>query len=287
MEEITRMARPDILEMAYRSPVLAAQRGANVPTRLDTKENPYPPFPGSVDAAPHNRYPEAQPGQLLDRFAECFGAPWERMLIARGIDEATDLLVPVFCTAQRDAILVCPPVFGRHAISARLQPGAIHEVPLRKDAGFELDPERILAVHRSNPGLKVLFVCTILGWTAIPRSLTQSTIATATAAVSRAGIEYARANIDRAVEERRRVEDVLNGLPSIRIDPSDANFLLVDVVGSEEFTHRMRPAGIGILDCSAIAELEGSVRISIGTYRQNQAQLAVLRAYAATSGGCG
>ena len=49
----------------------------------------------------------------------------------------------------------------------------------------------------------------------------------------------------------------------------------------------MRQAGIRILDCGAVPGIEDSVRISIGTYRQNQAMLAVLRAHAATSGGPG
>ncbi|MFF0525783.1 aminotransferase class I/II-fold pyridoxal phosphate-dependent enzyme [Actinomadura nitritigenes] len=364
MEEITRLARPEILEMASSGPGRTAQREGDVHTRLDANENPYPPFPAGVDALPHNRYPEAQPGHLLDRFADCFGTPRDRMLITRGVDEATDLLVRAFCTAGRDAILVCPPVFGRHAVSARLQSVAIHEVPLRKDAGFELDPERILAVHRSDPGLKVLFLCTpndptgnlvrradvlelssrllgkalvvadqtyveysgdaplsreidahpnlvvlrtlskeyslageqvgiaiahpavvgILGRIAIPRPLTQSTIATVAAAVSPAGIEYARANIGRVLGERRRVEDALAALPGVRVHPSDANFLLVDVARPEELTHRMREAGIRILDCSAVPGVGDSVRISIGTYRQNQAMLAVLRAHAATAG---
>ena len=160
MEEITRLARPEILEMASSAPGRTAQREGDVLTRLDANENPYPPFPAGVDALPHNRYPEAQPAHLLDRFADCFGTPRDRMLITRGVDEATDLLVRAFCAARQDAILICPPVFGRHAVSARLQSVAIHEVPLRKEAGFELDPDRILAVHRSDPGLKVLFLCT-------------------------------------------------------------------------------------------------------------------------------
>jgi histidinol-phosphate aminotransferase len=367
MEELTRLARPEILELAPFGPGRTAQRESDAPTRLDANENPYPPFPAGADALPHNRYPEAQPGRLLDRFAVCFDTPRDRMLITRGVDEATDLLVRAFCTARQDAILVCPPVFGRHAVSARVHSVAVHEVPLRKEDGFQLDPDRILDVHRSEPGLKVLFLCTpndptgnlmrradvlglasgllgkalvvadqtyveysgdaplsreidahpnlvvlrtlsneyslageqvgiviahpavveIVGRIAMPRPLTQSTIATVAAAVTPAGIEYARANIGRLLAERRRVEDALNALPGTRAHPSDANFLLVDVDRPQELTQRMRQAGIRILDCSAVPGVEGSVRISIGTYRQNQAMLAVLRAHAATSGGPG
>jgi histidinol-phosphate aminotransferase len=351
MEEITRLARPEILEMpAYRP----ARLEHDVLARLDANENPYPPFPASAGALPHNHYSEPQPEHLLDRFAEYFDIPQENLLITRSIDEAVDLLVRAFCAPRRDAILTCPPVLGRHAISARIQPVAVHEVPLRKEAGFDLDLERILAVHRSDPGLKAVFLCSpndptgnlmrradvselcsrlhgkalvvvdqtyveysgdtplsreidahpnlvvlrtlskecsladeqvgvviahpevvgIVGRIAIPRPLTQSTIAAITAALSPAGIEYARANIGRVLGERRRVEDVLNTLPAIRVHPSDANFLLVDVVRPQALTQWMRQAGIRILDCSAVRGVEGAVRISIGTYRQNEAMLA-------------
>ncbi|MBO2456317.1 aminotransferase class I/II-fold pyridoxal phosphate-dependent enzyme [Actinomadura violacea] len=364
MDEITRLARPEILAMAASGPGRAVQPERDVPTRLDANENPYPPFPGTVDGLPHNRYPEPQPGHLLDRFAECFGTPRERLLITRGVDEAMDLLVRAFCAAGRDSILVCPPVFGRHAVSARVQSVAIHEVPLRGDAGFELDVDRILDVHRSDPGLKVLFLCTpndptgnlvrradvlrlcsellgkalvvadqtyveysgdaplsrdidahpnlvvlrtlskeyslageqvgvvvahpevvgIVGRIVIPRPLTQSTIATVTAAVTPAGIEYAHANIRRLLKERRRVEDTLGAMPGTRVHPSDANFLLVDVARPQELTQSMRQAGIRILDCSAVPGAGDSVRISIGTYRQNDAMLAVFGAHTAFGG---
>jgi histidinol-phosphate aminotransferase len=356
MEEITRLARPEILEMPACGPV---RPEGDVLARLDANENPYPPFPARADALPHNHYPEPQPEHLLDRFAAYFDIPREGMLITRGVDEAVDLLVRAFCAARRDAILTCPPVFGRHAVSARVQSVAVHEVPLRKEAGFELDIDRILAVHRADPRVKVLFLCSpndptgnlmrrsdvselcahllgkalvvadqtyveysgdaplsreidahpnlvvlrtpskecslageqvgvviahpevvrIVGRIVIPRPLTQSTIATVTAAVTPAGIEYARANIGRLLKERRRVEDVLNTMPGTRVHPSDANFLLVDVPRPQELTQRMRRAGIRILDCSTVPGLEGAVRISIGTYQQNEAMLAVFEGH--------
>jgi histidinol-phosphate/aromatic aminotransferase/cobyric acid decarboxylase-like protein len=45
----------------------------------------------------------------------------------------------------------------------------------------------------------------------------------------------------------------------------------------------MRRAGIRILDCSTVPGVEGAVRISIGTYQQNEAMLAVFEGHDAAS----
>jgi histidinol-phosphate aminotransferase len=365
MEAITRLARPEILAMTPYSSARTAGDQQSMSAYLDANENPYPPFPGGEDLVGLNRYPEPQPGHLLDRFAEHFGAARERLLITRGADEAIDLLVRGFCVAGRDGIVICPPTFGMYAISAQIQNAVIHEVPLLGGAGFQLDVDGILAAQRADPAIKLVFVCTpnnptgnllrrddvlrlcsqlhgqalivadqtyveysgqaplsaelhahpnlvvlrtlskeyslagervgitiahpavisIIGRILAPYPLTQSAITAVTAAMSPAGVEYARANIRRLLAERARVEAALQTTSITRVYPSDVNWLLVEVEQPRELVRRMERAGIKIRDRSTVPGIEGSVRISIGTREHNNAMLAVLAQHTATRDG--
>lgn len=49
----------------------------------------------------------------------------------------------------------------------------------------------------------------------------------------------------------------------------------------------MRQVGIEVLDCSAALRVERALRISVGTYRQNEAMLVVFEEHDATSDGLG
>jgi histidinol-phosphate aminotransferase len=361
VEEITRLARPEILGLPVRRPVRTEEGPDGIVAYLDSNENPYPSFPGTVDPFLGNPHSAPRLGDAIDCLAGHFDAPPEGLLITRGIAEATDLLIRACCAARRDSVLTCPPTFGAHVLSARVQSVVVHEAPLRRETGFGLDIDRILDVHRSDPGLKLVFLCTpndptgnlvsredvlnlcsdllgealvvvdqsyvgysgetplnreidahpnlvvlralskeyslageqvgvmiahpevidIVGRIGFPSPLTRPTIATVTAAMTSAGIEYARANIGRLLNERRRIEDALSMLSGIRVHPSDTNFLLVDVPFPQELIQSMRRSGIKIRDCSTVPGIEGSVRISIGTYRQNEAMLAVFKEHAA------
>ena len=160
MDEILGLARPEILAM---KPYSAARReGEQAAMRvfLDANENPFPPYPGSERCLGLNRYPEPQPDHLLSLFANHYGVRREELLITRGGDEAIDLLVRAFCTAGRDSVLINPPTFGMYEIAAQTQNAAVHRVPLRGQAGFQLDVERVLSICREHHGVKLVFVCT-------------------------------------------------------------------------------------------------------------------------------
>lgn len=108
-----------------------------------------------------------------------------------------------------------------------------------------------------------------------PYSLTASSIRTVTAATTPDGIAYARANIDRLVAERGRVAGALAKTPSVvRVHPSDANFLLVEVDNPGAMTATLAEAGIKVRnrDCA----VPGTVRVTIGTKDQNDALLQAL-----------
>ena len=90
-----------------------------------------------------------------------------------------------------------------------------------------------------------------------------------------------RSRVAGVVRERARTIDALRKLPGLRVFPSEANFVLVRcevVPASEMFTRLHREHGILVRDVSAAPELEGCLRISIGTAEDTDAVIAALRA---------
>jgi len=158
MNEIISLVRPEIYAM---KPYSSARTEGKAEARiyLDANENPYPPFPGTDDLIGSNRYPEPQPGYLLDRFSELYDAPREQLFLSRGADEAIDLLVRAFCRAGEDAILITPPTFVMYETSAQIQGLVVHRVPLIESETFGLDVKGMLARQSENPTTKLVFVC--------------------------------------------------------------------------------------------------------------------------------
>ena len=152
MSWLTELARPDILalkpyEHASWDPALE---------RLHANELPWRALDDDT-AAGLNRYPEPQPRELIARLARLYGVAEDMVLAGRGSDEAIDLLVRCFCTAGRDAVLVCPPTFGMYAVAARIQGADVVTVPLLAERGFALDESGVL--ERCGSRVKVIFFC--------------------------------------------------------------------------------------------------------------------------------
>ncbi len=125
-------------------------------TRLHANELPWR-VEGDASQAGLNRYPEPQPPPLVEGLARLYGVKNEQLLVGRGSDEAIDLLLRVFCRAGQDNVIVCPPTFGMYAVATRIQGAELRTVPLRRDAGFALDVEKLLAAVDGNT--KLVFVC--------------------------------------------------------------------------------------------------------------------------------
>jgi len=124
--------------------------------RLHANEMPWR-AQGDNSVAGLNRYPEPQPAELIECLAALYGVEPAQVLAGRGSDEAIDLLVRAFCRAGQDSVVVCPPTFGMYAVAAGIQGAAVKRVPLRRDAGFALDREGVLAA--CTPDVKLVFVC--------------------------------------------------------------------------------------------------------------------------------
>jgi histidinol-phosphate aminotransferase len=145
------------------------------------------------------RYPQPQPDALRAALAGLYGVKPEQLLIGRGSDEAIDLLVRALCRAERDAVVIAPPVFGMYAVCARLQNAPIVEAPLieRNDAWVtDLAAIRDLATARR---AKLVFLCSpgnptgeLVTLSAV-RALAQALAGRALVVVDEAYIEYADA----------------------------------------------------------------------------------------------
>jgi histidinol-phosphate aminotransferase len=125
-------------------------------------------------------------------------------------------------------------------------------------------------------------VISLMGRMLPPYPLAQTAVRAVTSVMSPEGMRYATARIRSILEERERLEKVFNESAAVlRVFPSDANFLLVQVAEPKRLIALMEDAGIKIRDRSTLPGTEGSVRISVGTPRENDEMLAVFARYAA------
>jgi histidinol-phosphate aminotransferase len=185
------LARPEITTLK------AYSHAAWLPslTRLHANEAPWRPA-GDTTEAGLNRYPEPQPAALIERLGALYEVPTSNVLATRGSDEAIDLLSRIFLRAGSDAILTCPPTFGMYQVCARIQGAEVVEVPLDRERGWALDPERLLAAWR--PAIKLVYLCSPnnptanLLDTAAVESLCRSLDGKAIVVIDEAYIEWSR-----------------------------------------------------------------------------------------------
>jgi len=152
MSLATRLARPEILAL----PAVDIA-GAPVPgtIRLDANENPFPTLVAGQPSI--NRYPEPQPAALRQRLADLYGVEAPNLWVARGSDDAIDLLVRAFCSPGLDSVAIVEPCFSAYAQFARIQDAQVIAAWLGDS--FEFDADAVLA-EVASAGPKLLFLCT-------------------------------------------------------------------------------------------------------------------------------
>lgn len=125
---------------------------------LNANENPYP-LPGLEG---FNRYPEPQPAELLEGFADFYGVNAENLMISRGADEAIVVLTKLFIEPHKDAILISSPAFGMYKVDADMMPAAnVIDIPLiNKEGDFHLDSDTIIQTAQDpDNAIKLVFLC--------------------------------------------------------------------------------------------------------------------------------
>ena len=110
-----------------------------------------------LDSSKLNRYPECQPPEVIQAYAQYAGVTSEQVLVSRGSDEAIELLVRTFCEPGEEEILFCPPTYGMYSISAETCGVGMRTVPPL--ANFQPDVPAIVAELGKGKKIKVLFFC--------------------------------------------------------------------------------------------------------------------------------
>ena len=153
--QVVDLVREDLRAFAGYSSARSAKLDGEI--WLNANESPWPA--PADQAGTLRRYPQPQPEPLRARLAALYGVAPERLLIGRGSDEAIDLLVRALCRAERDPVVIAPPVFGMYAVCARLQGAPLLEVPLREIDDHwvtDLAAMRDVALARE---AKLVFLC--------------------------------------------------------------------------------------------------------------------------------
>lgn len=98
MSSIEELARANVRAL---TPYQSARRlGGNGDVWLNANE--YPEAPAfQLTLQTLNRYPECQPVQVINRYAEYAGVQPEQVLVSRGADEGIELLIRAFCEPER------------------------------------------------------------------------------------------------------------------------------------------------------------------------------------------
>jgi len=155
MSEIQKLARKSVQAL---TPYLSARRiGGKGDVWLNANESPdcseY-----QLDCHQLNRYPEFQPPELINAYAEYASVKNTQVLCTRGADESIEVLIRTFCESGDDSILICPPTYGMYAISAETCGVDVKEIPLQTN--FDVDYQAVeQAVNAPESNVKIVFLC--------------------------------------------------------------------------------------------------------------------------------
>lgn len=90
--------------------------------------------------------------------------------------------------------------------------------------------------------------------------------------------ELLEENFKTIIAERERLFEELNKIENIKVFPSDSNFFLIKVPDSEIYFNDLVERGILVRNLGSSPGLEGCIRVTIGTPRENEAFLGAISA---------
>lgn len=104
-----------------------------------------------------NRYPDCQPEDLIERYADYAGVHKSQVIATRGSDEAIGLLVRTFCEVNKEGILIAPPTYGMYEVAANTNNVLVATAERNPD--FTLNAQILIdAVNKSEFPIKVIFI---------------------------------------------------------------------------------------------------------------------------------
>ncbi|WP_392561993.1 histidinol-phosphate transaminase [Orbus sturtevantii] len=149
--DINQLVRKNIREL---TPYQSARRiGGSGDVWLNANEYPTAPH-YQLTQQTLNRYPEQQPEQVINRYADYVGVKTEQLIVSRGADEAIELLMRAFCEPDKDSIIYCPPTYGMYLVSA--QTLGINCKAISQTADWQLD---LTVIEQNLASVKLIYVC--------------------------------------------------------------------------------------------------------------------------------
>ncbi|WP_241576236.1 histidinol-phosphate transaminase [Rosenbergiella collisarenosi] len=150
-EQLSQLVRKNVRDL---TPYQSARRlGGNGDVWLNANE-----YPTAVEFAltqqTLNRYPECQPVEVIERYAQYAGLNADQVLVSRGADEAIELLIRAYCEPGQDSVLYCPPTYGMYSVSAETYGVATRTQRLTAD--WQLD---VPAILQQLDTVKIVYLC--------------------------------------------------------------------------------------------------------------------------------
>lgn len=103
-----------------------------------------------------NRYPDCQPDQVVEPYADFALVRKNQVLVSRGSDEAIGLIIRTFVESD-EAILIAPPTYGMYKVAA--DTNNVHVVTANRHEDFSLSADSVLdAVAESPYKVKAVFI---------------------------------------------------------------------------------------------------------------------------------
>lgn len=133
------LIRPDLRDFTGYSSARTSFEGPAARIWLNANEAAQP---NEADPAGRvRRYPEPQPDALRETLAVYLDTAPDRLLLARGSDEAIDVLVRGLCSpGGSNGVVICSPTFGMYAVAAALHGVPVSDVPqIDTGSGFVHD----------------------------------------------------------------------------------------------------------------------------------------------------
>ncbi|WP_028113368.1 histidinol-phosphate transaminase [Ferrimonas kyonanensis] len=142
-----RLCCPQLRELTPYASARRSASGGNV--WLNANESPW----RNANVAGINRYPDCQPPQLRQAYADYAAIAPSQVLISRGADEGIELLIRAFCVPGQDRVVSLTPSYGMYRISAETCGVDYQAIPWQQ--GYTL-PQALVDAGRD---AKLLFVC--------------------------------------------------------------------------------------------------------------------------------
>ena len=123
---------------------------------LDANENPLGSvLDGDYSGLSLNRYPDPKQRDLRESLGKYLSVPVDKLFFGVGSDEIIDLVMRLFCSPERDSVLIVEPTYGMYQTVADIQNVRTNICLLNDD--FTIDPARVLGALSTTD--RIIFLC--------------------------------------------------------------------------------------------------------------------------------